>query len=244
MRRNAHEPAEAVSGVSAPLPSGSLLGDLHEYVARRPQLPTLVEAASEEQREELTRRILQRLGVDVAAYAVLNLHRIGVEAPARNVFEELERWDLARACWPHHLAPLERQDGRIRCVRVRLLRWPLFQMDLREDQDTPSQLAVDNTRLLLYECRGGYPIGIFSVVVRSSLRELGETEQSQVFFVVSFDFWGRKGSRLVRLVRPIWEWVHNRVTAHVLNRFKALCEARFELTAGPGTLHGETPAKR
>lgn len=53
----------------------------------------------------------------------------------------------------------------------------------------------------------------------------------------------RVAQRLVRLVRPIWEWVHNRVTAHVLNRFKALCEARFEeLTAGPGTLHGERPA--
>lgn len=37
----------------------------------------------------------------------------------------------------------------------------------------------------------------------------------------------------MRLVTPIWEWVHNRATANILNRFKDLCEARFDrLTAG------------
>lgn len=238
VRRNAQEEERSVARVPAPLPSRGVLEDLRLYVLRRPARATLVAADSPEQREELTRRILQRLGVNVASYVVLSLHRIGVEAPARSVFEELQRWDVTESCWPRHLAALERVNDQVDCVRVCLLGWQLFQMDLLERQDVPSPLDVDNTRLLLYSCSGGYPIGIFSVVVRSSLDALGEREQSQVFFLVSFDFWGKKGARRIRLVKPVWEWIHNRVTANILNRFKALCEARFQELTNASTAPG------
>lgn len=239
--------AEATSPqrARAPQPGAGVLSDLVHYILHRPAQRTLVAADSNEQRKELERRILQRLGIDVAPYAVLNLHRIGVEAPVPSVFEELQTWDITETCWPRHLAALERVDGRVACVRAYPLGRreslfgvpngflgldfiPLFQLDLIALRDSPSPLDADDTRFLLYACSGGYPIGVFGVLVRSSIASLGEREQSQVFFLVSFDFWGRKHSRRVRLVRPVWERIHNRATGNILNRFKALCEARFQ----------------
>jgi hypothetical protein len=99
-------------------------------------------------------------------------------------------------------------------------------MDLLKLQDSPGPQDLDNARYLIYACRGGYPIGILVTYVRSSIASLGETEDTQVFFVVSFDFYGRKDWRAMRLVKPAWEWIHNRATANMLNRFKGLCEAR------------------
>ncbi len=243
-----------------PEPSRGILSDLRIYVIRRPPRATLVQTDSPREREDLNRRILQRLGLDVASYGVLNVHRIGVEAPVRCVFEELRSWEVTESCWPRHLVGLERVDGRLDCLRARLLGGrrslfgfrhgllglarfvPIFQLDLLELREGPGPLDVDNTRYVTWACSGGYPIGILSVVVRSPLPSLGERERSQVFFVVSFDFWGKK--RRWRLVRPLWEWIHNRVTANVLDRFRAICLARFqELTEGPppGSARGETP---
>jgi hypothetical protein len=73
--------------------------------------------------------------------------------------------------------------------------------------------------------------------VRSSIAARDETALSQVFLAVGFDFWGLRGwpviGHALRPVHRVWEGVHNRVTANVLNRFKQLCEWRFErLQAG------------
>ncbi len=207
---------------------------------------TLVRCTSQDERDDYSQRVLQRLDVDVSAYRVLNIHRIGVEAPARLVFEELRQWSTVETCWPRHLAALERVDGGTECIRVFLLGRrerlfglrsgflglhfvPLFQLDLLRMQDWPGPLDVDNARYLLYACRGGYPIGFLGIYVRSSAADRGETGTSQVFFMVSFDFYGRKSWWPgVRVVNHIWERVHNRATANMLNRFKELCEARFE----------------
>jgi hypothetical protein len=228
----------------APVPSRGVLADVWHFLVHRPAIPTLVRYSSPEERADYGRRILQRIGTEVREYRVLNIHRIGVAAPARLVFEELRRWSVIETCWPRHLAALERVDGSIACVRVFLLDRretlfglrsgflgldfiPLFRLDLLKLQDSPSPVDVDNARFLLYACRGGYPIGILAIYVRSSIAGQGEAEQSQVFFVVSFDFYGRKHWPGVPLVTPIWEWIHNRATANILNRFKDLCEARF-----------------
>jgi len=62
---------------------------------------------------------------------------------------------------------------------------------------------------------------------RSSIDSLAETEKAQLFMMVGFDFYGKQPSWGSRVVSPIWEAVHNRVTANIMNRFKQYCEWRF-----------------
>lgn len=239
-----------LGSAQAPRPSTGLLSDLRLYLWNRPPISTRIGSATPGRREEHGQHILQRLGVSVSPYEVLNVHRIAVSAPNRFAFDELQHREASEGCWPNHIAPLERMDGRVDRVRVHLFRrWatrsgfqhglralglaPLFQLDKLRFQDVPSPLDVDNGRFLLYACSGGYPIGICSVYVRSSIPERGELGQCQVFFLVSFNFYGRKGWPGSRLIGAVWEAIHDRVTSNILNRFKLLCEARFfELTSG------------
>ena len=75
----------------------------------------------------------------------------------------------------------------------------------------------------------GYPIGILAIYVRLWIPEMGETWKSQLFFGVSFNFFGNKDWQENRkLINVLWESVHNRVTANVLNRIKQLSEWRIE----------------
>jgi len=75
---------------------------------------------------------------------------------------------------------------------------------------------------------GGYPIGIYAMYARSSIAIQKEIEQTQLFFAVGFNFYGRESGKRITIINKIWEKVHNRVTANILNRFKQLCEWRFE----------------
>jgi len=105
---------------------------------------------------------------------------------------------------------------------------PLFKLNAIRIQRTPASSDFDNARYLLYNCSGGYPIGIFAIYVRSSIPEQDETSQSQLFLGVGFDFYGKKKTSKFNLVNFLWAKVHNRVTANTLNRIKQLCEWRFE----------------
>ena len=90
-------------------------------------------------------------------------------------------------------------------------------------------MDFDNARYLLYECSGGYPIGIFSIFIRSSVSDMGEEDKSQLFLAVGFNFYGKKDwIKKKRLLNKIWEFVHDRVTANVLNRLKNLSEWQIE----------------
>jgi len=46
--------------------------------------------------------------------------------------------------------------------------------------------------------------------------------------VVGFNFYGKKNWPDTHIVNTAWERIHNRVTANILNRFKQLCEFRFQ----------------
>jgi hypothetical protein len=106
---------------------------------------------------------------------------------------------------------------------------PLFLLKAIQIKSQPDSFDFDNARYLLYKCSGGYPIGIFAMYVRSSLRGLGEKGQSQLFFGVGFNFYGdKKWKEKRKLVNRIWEVVHNRVTTNVLNRMKKLSEWRID----------------
>jgi len=109
---------------------------------------------------------------------------------------------------------------------------PLFRLNAIRIQRIPAPSDYDNARYLLYKCSGGYPIGIFSIYVRSSIANENESGQSQLLMGVGFDFYGRKNRLRFNPVNKIWELVHNRVTSNTLNRLKQLCEWRFEKIKG------------
>ena len=78
-----------------PEKSRGILSDLRSYFITRPPIPTLIEFPSLAERVDYSQRILQRLGVDVDQYSVLNIHRIEIDAPVKFVFEEFFSEGLA-----------------------------------------------------------------------------------------------------------------------------------------------------
>jgi hypothetical protein len=218
--------------------------DFIHYFLKAPPVPTLVDLPTEAERGNYRARILQRLRARVDRFSILNIHRIGIEAPPVLVWERTRAWGSDSKCWPSCIVPITRvpdsEDSFELCLfgRKRPLPGfsrglfgldfiPLFRMQLERRQDTPSALDADNARFLLYRCVGGYPIGLFSIYVRSPIASEGEREPTQFFFVVAFDFYGRPQWSRMTLVRWAWERLHNRVTGNVLNRFKRECETEF-----------------
>jgi hypothetical protein len=219
--------------------------DLRNFFWVRPALPTRIRFASRADHQAYSQRILQRLGTPVMDYAILNIHQIGIDAPIRHVFDLLLNWNGDSTCWPNHLATVERVEDRVEHIRIfplgrqnpassgrrgvfGLTSRPLFLLDALRIQRQPGPADDDNARYLLFQCRGGYPIGIFAMYARSSIQSQAEREPTQLFMVVSFDFFGRnRWPALLLPVRLLWTAIHDRVTANVLNRFKQLCEWRF-----------------
>lgn len=228
-----------------PSKSSGILSDIRYFLLDKPEFATSIKFHSEEDRLLYTRSILQRTGIGVDEYKVLNIHRIGIEAPATFVFEELLRWNGDSSCWPNHIAKLTLKDNSLENIKVNLFGWPadpfgakkgiaglnlfqLFNLNAIKIQRTPDSFDFDNARYLLYKCSGGYPIGVFMMYVRSSIPERGETEMSQLFIMVGFDFYGKKSVTKLNIIHRTWEAIHNRATAHILNRLKQLCEWRFD----------------
>ena len=227
-----------------PGPSNGVLSDLRAYFLASPKIPTRVKFRSAADRQVYSQRIMQRLGIAVSDYSVLDIHRIGIEVPNRYVFEELARWNGDGTCWPNHVAMAELVDGCNENVHIHLMGWrrypfgfkksflglkfiPLFDLNAIRYQPVPSPQEMDSARYMLYACTGGYPIGIFAIYVRSSIPDEGEKEQTQLFMIVGFNFYGKARSMRGRLMGTPWEWVHDRVTANVLNRVKRLSEWKF-----------------
>jgi hypothetical protein len=227
-----------------PCRSKGILSDIRHFFLHKPDIPTLIRFDSEEERENYSHRIIQRLGISVEKYTVLNIHKIGIDVPVRYVFEELLNWDGDSTCWPNHIAEVERIDGRLERIKIFLLGKrkypfgfkksfcglkfiPLFKLDELRFQYLPDEMDLDNARYLLYECHGGYPIGIFSIYTRSSIADQQEKEPTQLFMVVGFNFYGKEGMAESHILNRTWEKIHNRVTANIMNRFKQLCEWRF-----------------
>lgn len=232
---------ECLAQPQVPDRSDSLAGDVWSYLLARPKVPTLVDLASTDDRQAYCGRIVERLGVRVDNFTVLNIHRIGVNAPLDLVWNTVMTWNAGASYWPSRMAWPERQAGNIFHIEIYLMGWkraprglgsrlfglpfiPLFRLDLLKIQQNPALGQADKPRFLLYECSGGYPIGIFSIYVREAIEGRGEREPSQVFFLVAFDFYGRKELAKWRVLRWIWTGIHNRVTANVLGRFKQFCE--------------------
>jgi hypothetical protein len=229
-----------------PAKPGGLLGDIRAFILHKPAIPTLIEYADEVERDRYSHSIFQRIGISVTDYSVLNIHRIGIDAPVRFVFEELLKWDGAVSYWPNHIATAYRVDGRLEHIQIYLLGRrksifgiedgfmgmkfiPLFELTKWNFKPVPAPTEPDNARYLLYRCSGGYPIGFYCLYARSPISDRGEVGQTQLFSLTSFDFYGKKNWPHRRVVNPIWETIHNRVTANVMNRIKLLCEGKFQM---------------
>ncbi|MHC5212561.1 MAG: hypothetical protein ACYTG2_17755 [Planctomycetota bacterium] len=227
-----------------PEPGRGVVSDVLRYVVHRPEVPTLVRFGTDAELEDYSHRIAQRVGIDVTEYSILNIHKIGIDVPARYVFEQVLGLEEDSPIWPNHIATSERNDGSIEHLRVvllgrlaRLKRWTrrlfgdgfgtLFELNMIRLRQVPDADNFDNARYLLWECSGGYPIGTLTVYVRSPIAQEGEVEPAQVFFAVGFNFYGKRSRSGFHPVHRMWEAIHNRVTSNVLNRFKRLCESRF-----------------
>jgi hypothetical protein len=231
--------------LTPPSRSKGLFSDFRIFLWNNPNIRTLVKFNSGEKRIEYNQRIMQRVGIEVNNYYVLNVHKIGIDAPATYIFNELLNWNGDSTCWPNHIAKVERIDNDIKTIRILPFGWkkypfglkksffglnfiPLFYLNSIKVKQVPDAFDFDNARYLLYKCSGGYPIGIFTMYVRSSIAEQGEKEQSQLLFAVGFNFYGKEYKSKMKFMNRIWEAVHNRVTTNVLNRLKQLSEWRIE----------------
>ena len=214
-----------------PEKSRNIFTDIRYFLLHKPAIHTLVEFSDDAAKEDYGYQIGQRTGINATQYSVLNIHRIGIEVPARYVFEELLSWDGDSTCWPNHIATVDRLDGQLEKIKIYLLGFkkfkPLFNLDGIKFQHLPG-ISDDNARYLLFDSHGGYPIGFFAIYVRSAIPEQNEKEQAQLFFTVGFDFYGKVGGIDIRFINKVWEKIHNRVTSNILNRFKQLCEWRFQ----------------
>lgn len=222
----------------------SFCHDFCAYFLAKPKIKTLIRYISEEEKENYSQRILQRINIEVTEYSVLNIHRIGINVPIQYIFDELMLWDGKSEYWPNQLAQIKRINDQLENIYIYLfgiekikLPWfksieikitPLFHLSAIKFQSTSSSSEPDNARYLLYKCSGGYPIGIFSLYIRSSINENKETESAQLFSLVAFNFYGRKNIFYTYILNPIWEKIHNRVTTNILNRIKLKFEEGFE----------------
>lgn len=239
------EVKKRIDSPELPPSSGSLFTDLYTFLVKTPRFDTFIKFDNPMDKKYYGLRILHRLNVKVNEYKVLNIHKIGINVPGKYVFEELLAWDKNSPYWPNHLASIKRIEGSLNRVQMYLLGMEkifaskllnlnginlpqLFRLEKRQFNLTPQTTDIENEHSLLYDCAGGYPIGILSIYVRSSNEAQNEKEMSQLFFMVAFDFFGLKKERRFKLIKKIWEMIHNRVTANVLNRIKLICESKFD----------------
>jgi hypothetical protein len=87
------------------------VGDLLTYFVQRPPVPTLVRFSNPVQRDDYLARIRQRVGLGVERFAILNVHRIGIDAPLMLVWQKSLEWGPDSTYWPMRIAPMERPDG-------------------------------------------------------------------------------------------------------------------------------------
>jgi len=230
--------------IQPPKRSSGLLSDIWNFLIHKPGHDSLVKFQNDDDRINYNQRIMQRMGISPDDYTILNIHQIGVNAPPSYVFNELLKWNGESTCWPNHIARLHLIDGHLENIRILPFGWskyppglksilgfkviPLFLMNAIRFKKVPDSFDFDNARYLLYQCSGGYPIGFFSMYVRSSIAESGETEATQLFIIVGFNFYGKREWARKKLVNRIWQIVHNRVTTNVIYRLKILCEWRLD----------------
>lgn len=222
----------------------SVFRDLIIYFFPAPLYDTLIKFSSIKERVRYSNLVLQRLHVEVSEYHVLNIHKIGINVPPEYIFEELLQWNGNSHFWPNQIARVRRINDQLENIVIFTLGiekiripWftplqlkikPLFNLSAIKIQHVNKKPEPSDSGYLLYECSGGYPIGIFSLYVRKSVPDEKENETAQLFSIVAFNFYGKKNWFNANILNPVWKKIHNRVSANVLNRIKQIMENKFK----------------
>ncbi len=221
--------------------SKSILSDIRNFFLCNPGEQTLIQINSVDDRYTFNKIIHDRVGIGVEDYQLLNMHRIHINAPSEFVFKELLSWDGDSSWWPNHIARANLQNGKLEKIKITLLGLSnnifklknglfgyhllhLFNLNAIKFQKEADENAA---RYLLYSCSGGYPIGVFCLYVRDSNTQEEETGLSQLFAVVSFNFYGKRSLSNWNILRKGWEKIHNKVTSNVLYRIKLISERDY-----------------
>ena len=56
----------------------------------------------------------------------LNIHKIGIQAPASYVFDELLEWNGDSTCWPNHIAKVDRIENDLGNIRILPFGWKKY----------------------------------------------------------------------------------------------------------------------
>ena len=109
-----------------PSRSKNVITDIRHFLFHNPEIHTRVLFDNQEKRKEYHHRIMQRIGIDTDKYSILNIHKIGVEAPAIYVFNELLGWNGDSTCWPNHIAKVEREENNIEKIKILPFGWEKY----------------------------------------------------------------------------------------------------------------------
>ena len=134
-----------------PPKSTGIFSDIRLFFLDKPEVETYIKIHSEEERMFYCKNILQRTGIGVDTFRVLNIHRIGIETPVSFVFEELLKWNGDSSCWPNHIAKVTLKDDKLEKIKVNLFGWPSdtasnFQRPAGHAQPAPMSRPSDMIR--------------------------------------------------------------------------------------------------
>lgn len=226
--------------------STSILTDIKYFFFEKPGIETFIKINTPSDREYYNDLVHNRIGEEISNYKLLNIHRIGIQAPAEFIFNELMNWGSDSCWWPNHIAKVNVLDaerskiniflfGNLSLKPKKMNRPPgfhllrLFNLTLIKKEQNRDKQSDENVHFLLYKCSGGYPIGIFNLFTRNSDPERNESGLSQLFMMVGFNPHGIKFLSRIKLITKPWEKIHNRVSSNALFRIKKYCEANYQL---------------
>lgn len=235
-----------INNVERPfIKSNSILSDIKHFFIEKPEKDTFINFQSAKERRQYNQLIFERTGIDVEKYKMLNIHQIAIDVPTDYLFAELMKWNSESCWWPNHIAKVHVLDAQLSRINVflfgklnfslkkqnkspefHLLR--LFNFKLIQKEQNQSVNSTNNGHYLLYECSGGYPIGVFTLFVRDSIPGNKEICKSQLFMMVSFNFYGIKALSKIKMITKTWEAIHNRASSNSLNRIKHYCEMNYK----------------
>lgn len=225
--------------------SNSIAADIKHFFLNKSDIKTLIELNSKSERARYNQLIFDRTGFEVDSYKMLNIHQIGIDVPVDFLFNELMNWSSDSSWWPNHLAKVHVLDDDLSRIEVFLFgkinlkpgknkKSPefhflrLFNLSILRKEQNQEAGSDLNSHYLFYKCSGGYPIGVFSLFARNSLTANNESGKSQLFMMVSFNFYGMKSWSKIKFITWPWEFIHNRVASNSLVRVKDYCEQKYQ----------------
>ena len=72
--------------LSPPNRSKNVFTDILNFLLHKPNTNTKIKFKSLEERISYNQRVIQRIGIDVEKYSILNIHKIGIDAPCMYIF--------------------------------------------------------------------------------------------------------------------------------------------------------------